>query len=365
MEKNRKVAVISIWDIDNYGNRLQNYAMQWELKKLGYDPYTLKMWPQKRLKRILQYLTNFDVSYLRMLKLKMSKNMRKYNFLSFERKHIQKDRRFYHSIEDRDLINRQYSRFIVGSDQVWHPVFLEEPYYFLKFADKDATTMAYAASMGVSSLNEEDSRKMKDGMAYIQSISVREDSAAKVIKDITGKEVSVVIDPTLFVPNTEWERLERKPEKLKRDYLLLYYLGEISETRWTFLNKISKENNLELVILGKPEYQDFYDAGPAEFLYLIHHAKLMCTDSFHGCVFSFLFETPFYVFEREDHLEKMNSRIDTLLQKFHLNNRYANEKEQKYSLECDFSKGKEILEGERVRSEEFIVKGLEGQERSV
>ncbi|MFR2767096.1 MAG: polysaccharide pyruvyl transferase family protein [Thomasclavelia sp.] len=61
-----------------------------------------------------------------------------------------------------------------------------------------------------------------------------------------------------------------------------------------------------------------YTSGPSEFLYLIHHAKLVCTDSFHACVFSILFDTQFYVFERENEIISMNSRIDTLLRKFDL-----------------------------------------------
>lgn len=358
MKMNKRIGVISIWDIDNYGNRLQNYALLSALRSLGYSPYTLKMWPQKKWKRIFQYLTNYDVSWMRLVKEKLSHNYRKYNFLCFERKHITKDRHFYDSTEDKVSLNRKYDAFIVGSDQIWNPVFLEEPYYFAAFADKDKTTISYAASMGVGELDYLSQEKLKNGLKTIKYVSVREERAAEIIEALDEPKPAVVIDPTMLISADEWQKLEKKPDYIHKDYILLYYLGDISEERWSYLQKISNENNLDIIILGKKEYPEYYQAGPSEFLYLIHHAKLMCTDSFHGCVFSILFQTPFYVFERENSLQKMNSRIDTLLNIFHLENRTKSSNDVDYSLECDFTQCERIIEEKKSFGMNFLKKSL-------
>ena len=96
-----------------------------------------------------------------------------------------------------------------------------------------------------------------------------------------------------------------------------------------------------------------YTCGPSEFLYLIHHARLVCTDSFHACVFSILFDTQFYVFEREDKLESMNSRIETLLNKFDLNE-HRKKDYTEYSINHDYTNAYKILESERKKFKLFL-----------
>ena len=117
----------------------------------------------------------------------------------------------------------------------------------------------------------------------------------------------------------------------------------MSVERTAFINRIAKENNYEIIDLMNSS-DIAYTSGPSEFLYLIHHAKLVCTDSFHACVFSILFDTQFYVFEREDKLESMNSRIETLLNKFALN-----EHRKK-----DYTNVYKILENERKKFNLFL-----------
>ena len=357
MEKKKKIGVISIWDIDNYGNRLQNYAMNAAVKSLGYDSVNLKMWPQKKWKRIFQYVTNFDVSNARIAMEKKKGNQREVNFLTFE-KNIKKDRRFLHSVENRGYINKTYDGFVVGSDQIWNPVFLEESYYFAAFADSNKNTVSYAASMGVSELNENDKKKLKNGLTTLKNVSVREDAAADIIEAMGEKRPKVVIDPTMLIDAKEWETLEKKPEYIKGDFVVLYYLGDLLKECKEMIEKVCRENNLQMVILGKPEYADYYTAGPAEFLYLIHHAKSMYTDSFHGCVFSILFHTPFYVFERENSVQKMNSRIDTLLKTFALEDRVYVGNGQEIKLDCDFTQADVNLKKKKEEGYAFLKESL-------
>ena len=104
----------------------------------------------------------------------------------------------------------------------------------------------------------------------------------------------------------------------------------------------------------------FYSCGPSEFLYLEKHAFLICTDSFHSCVFAILYNRPFIVFEREEeNVANMNSRIETLINKFKLKNRNFTGKITKNNLEHDYTEAFKILDIERKKSEKFIKRALD------
>ena len=122
---------------------------------------------------------------------------------------------------------------------------------------------------------------------------------------------------------------------------------------------MARENNCEIInILDKNS--PFYQTGPSEFLYLEKNAFLICTDSFHSSVFAILYNRPFIVFEREQKgLESMNSRIETLINKFNLKNRKFTGKITEENLQHDYTAAYEILEKERQKSNEFLKKALD------
>ena len=107
----------------------------------------------------------------------------------------------------------------------------------------------------------------------------------------------------------------------KPKYILNYFLGNLSPKRRKEIERVAKENNCEIInILDKND--PLYVSGPSEFLYLEKNAFLICTDSFHSSVFAILYNRPFVVFDREEKgIENMGSRIDTLINKFKMNNR--------------------------------------------
>ena len=162
----------------------------------------------------------------------------------------------------------------------------------------------------------------------------------------------------------EWNKVAKRPKQLKTDkYILNYFLGELSEKRKAEIDRIAKENNCEVInILDKNS--PFYCTGPSEFLYLEKNAEVICTDSFHSCVFAILFNKPFIIFNREDKKEgNMNSRIETLINKFNLKNREYNGKEiTKENLNHDYTEAYKILEEERKKSIKFLRQALDIEE---
>ena len=195
---------------------------------------------------------------------------------------------------------------------------------------------------------------------------MREYEGKKIIYELTGRDdVQVLIDPTMLLTKEEWESIEQKPKNygdLKgKKYILSYFLGSLSKQRNQEIKRIAKENDCEIIeILNKDSA--FYACNPSEFLYLERNAFLICTDSFHSCVFGILFKTPFIVYKREDDITSMFSRISNLLCKFNLETRCYNGQITNNLLGCEYSHTDKILEEERKKAKCFIEKALEIEE---
>lgn len=161
----------------------------------------------------------------------------------------------------------------------------------------------------------------------------------------------------------EWNKNLKKPKQLNTNkYIVNYFLGDLSEERRKEIKRIAKENNCEIINL-LDKNSPFYQSGPDEFLYLEKNAFLVCTDSFHSCVFAILFNRPFIVFDREDtKIKKMNSRLETLLKKFQLEDRWYKGAIGKELLDVDYSKAYKILEEERKKGYDFLKTVLDLKE---
>ena len=282
--------------------------------------------------------------------------VRKSKFMEFN-KNINFTKKVF-NINDKNLI-KKYDYFIAGSDQVWNPTFGRlSDFDLLSFA-RPEQRIAFSASFGINKLPDEFKEKAKKELQKFKDISVREDAGKQIIEELTDrKDVQVLVDPTMLLTSEEWDKVSKKPKQLKTNkYILNYFLGNISEERNNEINRIAKENNCEIINILDSK-SPFYQTGPSEFLYLEKNAFLICADSFHSCVFAILFDRPFIVFDREDSMEKMNSRIETLLKKFKLEDRWYDKKIKEEQLKIDYAETYKILEKERIKAKEFIEKSL-------
>lgn len=348
----KNIGIVTINDNDNYGNRLQNYAIQYILEKNKVKSITIKNNPTLNYKNLF---------LLRIVKfvLKKKKKTDAYRYKKF--KEFNKNIRFSKSyITPYSKLNSKYDYFITGSDQVWNPTWGRlSDIDLLEFASPKKR-ISFAASFGISNFPIEYNNKLKNALTDYRAISVREDAGKKIIENVVGrKDVEVLVDPTMLLTSDEWDKVAKKPEQLKTDkYILNYFLGELSEKRKAEINQIARANNCEVInILDKKS--PFYYTGPSEFLYLEKHAFLICTDSFHSCVFAILYNRNFIVFGREDNTVSMNSRIDTLLTKFKLETRKYNGRITEKDLVCDYGEAYTILEKERQKADRFLKKALD------
>lgn len=346
MRKNKFYKKIGIWTIQssNYGNRLQNYAMQEIIKSLEYKPETILRSRQSVTKRFLQQCIRPII-----------KKDRYSCFHSFNRKIKWSKCVVSHSYISKSLLD-EFAYFVIGSDQIWNP-------YIPYISEQDYLPMvppekkvAYAASFGVSDIPVEKQALTTELLNSVPYITVREKNGADIIQKLTGRIVPVVLDPTLLLSVDDWSKVAKMPSNFnKAPYALKYFLGEYSDIEGRF-EQICETYHLHSI--------DIFDKdiaiGPSEFLYLIQNASLVCTDSFHASLFSFLFSRPLIIFERISNVKDMSSRLDTLCDIFSLNaHRLSN---RNFSMETvwkdDYKKGHEALEREREISIKLLKNAL-------
>lgn len=372
-DKRMKVGIVTIVDYKNYGNRLQNYALQEVLKSLDTDVETIVNIPynsQKNLPLLSRY-------WNRIIELGISGNVdrikeklkgepkekllkkKKQAFREFTNEWIDETDFKVDPLNIPENLGELYDYFVTGSDQVWNPNYRNgSAFDFLTFAPK-RKRIAYAPSFGVSNIPDAYKEKYTKWLSEMNALSVREDAGAALINRLTGRDVPVHVDPTVLLTKEKWETFAKqssvRPEK---KYLLTYYLGKISNDKKQLIDDLAIENDLEIVNLSSYRDEKYYDIRPDEFVDMIQHADIFLTDSFHGAVFSILLETPFVIFNRVSKVPSMNSRIDTLLDKFQLSNRKYGFLEKEELFDIDFSHVPNILEEERIKSLTYLRQAL-------
>ena len=350
-----KIGIITINDYNNYGNRLQNYAVQSVIEKINNSNINIITivngkkynFIKGEIKKIIKIII-------------MKKGYKRHlNFFKFN-KNILFSRNIVDYSHIPNNLNSEYNYFIVGSDQVWNPNFDRLSDVDLLSFVEPSKRISFSASFGISELPKQYHEKVKKELSKFKAISVREDAGKKIIEDVVGRnDVEVLVDPTMLLNADEWDKVSKKPKMLKNDkFILNYFLGELSEQRKNEINRVAKENDCEVInILDKNS--PFYECGPSEFLYLEKHAFLICTDSFHSSVFAILYNRPFIVFDREDNIVSMNSRLETLLSKFKLENRKYSGTITKNDLSCNYQEAYKILDKEKEKSIKWLKKALD------
>lgn len=368
----KRIGIHTITDYVNYGNRLQNYATQEILKQLGYEVESIINYPTppvagfgKRLKdRIDNALKQSPLQLVRsgLKKLNDKKHRHLFaalqkdksdSFRAFSEKHI-RESGFVLTINNiPENINERYDYCVVGSDQIWNPnIRYGSALDFLSYVSPEKR-IALAPSIGVSHIPANYVETYRRYLNEMALLSVREEKGAELIKQITGREATVLVDPTIVLKAPEWKKIAVKAQsRPSRPYLVTYFIGEVSSARLRKLRTIARNNRLELVMLNSLHDQKRYAASPGEFIDYIRSASLVCTDSFHCIIFSMHFVRPFVVFDREGKSAPMSSRIDTLLKKFRFEDRKLAtlEKTGRY-FNIQYSHVEAIMEKER---REFI-----------
>ena len=363
MMKKKKVGIITIIDYYNLGNRLQNYAVSYLLnERFNCRAVTLEGYRKRPSEGNLRKAVKEKVALQLCRFPKFAENhlnprmIRWFNFSEWSKKWIPRQRLFVGEKLPNEL-NGQFDLFIAGSDQIWNyrinNLRLEDN--LLTFVS-NKKKVALSASFGVDDIPGEQKRFFGDSLSQFAFLSVREKTGAKIIKELTGRSVPVLIDPVMMLTENEWKRVEKKPRvDITKSYVLKYFLGpsDNSIDRW------ASDNNITVYELMNEQKRELYSVGPGEFLSLIRNASLICSDSFHCLALAILFSKPFIAYERQGTENYMGSRIETLLSKYKLQNRRSEVLLPEEFLKCDFSKVQIYLGEERNAFTSYLTEAIQ------
>lgn len=351
-----KVGIITIYDNENLGNRLQNYALQQVLLRYADQVITIKN--KYKFENTLKNLTRASSLAESILLNKALGRDRKVKFLRFNRRYIRLSKHccWYNDGTSAPRGADRCDLYCLGSDQVWTPrVDWENLFNYAGFAPRERV-FSYAASFGFDWIPERYQAEIRRGLEHVAHISVREEAGKKIAEALSGRtDIPVLADPTMLLPVEDWNRITVKPDApLPQRYLLMYFLGDVPQTRREEISRLAAEHDCQIIECMDPD-SPFFRIGPEEFLYLIRHAEMVCTNSFHGSVFSFLWQRPLAIFTRTDDHSNTGSRVQTLVNKFRLSAHLASgDRLPDHAAMCDYADSGETLAREQAQADAFL-----------
>lgn len=338
------IGIVTLYGHFNYGNRYQNYAVQEILKRYNYDATTIVVY--KNLKPILKTIAYFLLQPFGNIKVK-----RYVKIAQFSNKCIPTKIIIRKDLKIPDKVSEQFQYFVTGSDQVWNPLIRqkERDNFFLRFAEKKQR-ICISPSFGVSQIAPEYIKDFTDGLNSFEHLCSRESDGAEIIRNLTGRDAEVLIDPTLALDKKQWSAIFSDVKLNNRKYIIKAMLGKCSGKKNEYIENLARQNGLEIIDIFSNAF------SPEEVLYLISKASAVCTDSFHFTAFSINFNTPFLVFQREGNKvgSSMYSRLTSLLKMFHLEERTYPSLSPAEVTKCDFNFSNEILAHERKKFYKYV-----------
>lgn len=347
----KKIGIVTITnDGYNFGNRLQNYALQVTLQGMGHEVETLnrpirenqRLW-WKRKKMVLHYFLPYH---------RRIEHIKAGNFYFWNRKNIHWSDMVVTDPVLPSLAN-QYDYFVAGSDQIWNPKFVwgKDPYMFLQFA-KPEQRVAYAPSIGLDAIEEELIPQYKEWWGAWKALSCRENAGAEIISKTIDKQIPTLIDPTMLLTSGDWGGLT-KAIRAPKKYIVVYMLGDITGEYKQYLDTVACESQCEIIdVMNDIRYAG---CNPSKFVALIQHAERVVADSYHALVFALLFHRSFTFIDRVGWGMNMNSRVETLMRTFDI---HIDKLEAITELYVDWDVFELRLQTERAKAMAYLKKAL-------
>lgn len=383
----KKVGIITILKVNNYGAELQSYALQKKLNFLGYDAeiidYLYYKNPQHKREGISKPFYPYPFKTMvkelvfalkaKLIALRSSSDYQNRNkhYEDFHRKFNRLSAVCYDRFSKLYSNPPVYDAYCVGSDQVWNPRCCTniEP-YFLTFAPKGAKRFSYASSFGVTAVPDSAAAKYGELLGSLDNIGVRESSGVKLVEELSGRMAKLVLDPTLLLTSNEWREVEREVNGIPQKYVLVYELQPLPYIM-ALAKQIAKANGYKIVRICKDASDkargaaviNIADAGPSEFVWLVAHASFVVTNSFHGTAFSVNFNKPFFCVIRRG--KNNNSRQLDLLAACGLTARVVYDGEQFPDLlypSIDFDAVNRQMDRMREDSCNYLITALDGKQ---
>lgn len=306
----KKIAIITFQRAHNYGSILQAYALQHYIKHApGIEECEILDFSnqaQKDMYAIYHSVTSWKYFIKNILAFFMRKEFARQSqdFDTFIENNLVLTEHSFRTAAEMEGEESHYDAFFAGSDQIWNIKCIDaDDAYFLNFVHKKPK-YAYAPSFGAQNINEctENPQKYRALISQFRRISIREKNGQKWLHQLLGCDVPLLIDPTMFYDKDFWSQYMAEPQE-NRKYILYYSFGFTHEINRA-VKKISQKLGLPVVMLNVRAwvyktgffygFQYAKHSGPAEFLRYVNDAEIILSNSFHGTVFSALFEKNFW-----------------------------------------------------------------------
>ncbi len=358
-----KTGIITFHFVNNFGGALQAYALKCACDECGCETHLIdyrqwfirftdavRMFPIVKNPKVI-------ISGLKTMHLRVG---RRRKFKAFQAQYLSLSRTYYSS---RELMKNPpgYGKYICGSDQIWNTFItcgIEAPYY-LAFEKNPRNKFAYAPSFGVSSVPARHLNTIKQYLNELGDISVRESEAIDTIKQLTGRDVKQLIDPTFLISKDKWENLAEKANlRIPYDKYILVYIMQKDDTVYEYARKIKEKLGIPVIEIGRYGYRaPFVDhcivnIGPIEFISLFKNATHVCTNSYHGIIFSIIFEKNVCIIP----CKRFTSRIASLTDLFGI--KLATDGNLELDVSYDHAKVKQIILRERAISMDYLRTNL-------
>ena len=359
-----KIGVLTYHFSINWGAVLQCYALREALQMQGHDAYVINFVSEEQADNIALYRKNNNLKSVlkNVLLLPFHRQRRKRNnlFESFVQEKMNATKRVTNYGEFIKLQEEErFDAIFVGSDQVWNPRIKDfNDIFFLK-GIKNTKKIGYAVSLGEAGYS--DLLPYEGSIKTFDIVSVREESAATIIRKLYDGNVLIAMDPTFLLSNSHWMELSTNNKHSGKPYSIAFFLNkEKYEQNLASAKAFSDRNGLDMILLDMRvsktsiKYKGLISVGPQEFLQYIGGASCVLTDSFHGTVFSILLNRPFYSINNNPN--STDTRRSELLAKFSLKKYYIpiSALSEMFVENYDCVKVNKALEDIRIKSIELI-----------
>ncbi len=354
----KKIIITTFQRAHNYGAMLQALALQSILEKKGFEvkfldykdvnieaPY--RLFPLKGKRGIEAVKT-----MLRSVRYIGPNIIRRHRFSAFQKNKLHLES------EKTDLFADYY---ITGSDQVWNMDITNglSDIYTLNFGKEDVKRISYGASIGKGQLSSEEKIVFQNKLQHIDSISVREETAKNILKQIfPDKDISVVLDPTLLLEKTEWENMIGEVKTQENKKYILAYMVEKNQEFNNIVQNLEEKTGYPIFHFEKKNCwknaKSCYTSGVLEFINYIRNAEYIVTTSFHATVFSIIFNKKFWIIPHE----VTGSRVVDLVNLLGVSNRIVNSLDAflkvDYDENIDYKRVERILDAKRQQSLQWL-----------
>ncbi len=361
-----KVGILTWHYYSNFGSALQAYALQVAIRRLGHDVRIVNYRNPKY--GIPHRWKNYIKLFIGCMCERLGVNVPEYvdRFLLFRSRYFRQTRLFL-SVTECGCALSKYDAVVYGSDQIWAPNVFNPIYMgdYIPNTLRPKRLISYAASVGLNAIPEDKREQYTLLLAGFDAVSVREGEGRELLKAECGTESSVVLDPTMLLPSSDYRAISRAVQGISIPYVFCYFLNKDHDYAGA-IQAYAREKGLNIYGISAKDadaewMELLHNIGPAEFIYLIDNAQIVITDSYHGTIFSLLLHKDFRTIERfsvQDPISQ-NSRIRQLCSYFDIDHLVCRAGDAIVDCAYDYELYESRLQNLRNKSKEYLKTALQ------